>query len=140
MTFPSLTLKAKKPPSPLYPKSLNTIGNHLKKAKLDRGLFQKQVAKEIVVDPFTVLNWETGATNPKFRYLAAIIQFLGYNPAPVDPAAPFHVRLKGRRLELGLSLKQLNLNETTIRKLETGRSKKATRETMKKVYHFIKLA
>lgn len=143
MTFPSLTLKAKKPPSPLYPKSLTTIGDHLRKVRLDRGLRQRDVAGIIGADPFTVLNWETGATNPKLRYLPAIIRFLGYNPIPVDPALPLQVKLKARRWELGLSLKELaknlKLNEYTIRKLEAGRSKKPTRETLEKVYRFLKL-
>jgi hypothetical protein len=39
------------------------------------------VAELIGVDLFTVLNWERGATKPKFRYLPAIIRFLGYNPS-----------------------------------------------------------
>jgi DNA-binding XRE family transcriptional regulator len=99
------------------------------------------VAGIIGVDPFTILNWETNATNPKFRFLPAIIRFLEYNPAPVTQEAPLHIRLKARRLELGLSLKRLanrlNLNESTIRKLEEGRAKKPAQETLKKIFGFL---
>ncbi|MGE5692594.1 MAG: helix-turn-helix domain-containing protein [Candidatus Zixiibacteriota bacterium] len=120
---------------------MNTIGDHTKRARLDRGLFQKQVAQEIGVDPFTILNWETGATKPKFRFLPAIIRFLGYNPFPIQLDSPLSVRIKARRHELGLSLKQLakilNLNECTIRKVEAGKSKRPARDTLQKVANFI---
>jgi DNA-binding XRE family transcriptional regulator len=100
------------------------------------------VAKIIVVDPFTILNWETGAAKPKFRYLPAIIRFLGYNPCPAPPNSPIGVRLKARRIELGLSLKQLarklRLNECTLQKVEAGRSKKPTQESLEKMSRFIK--
>lgn len=143
VAFPSLTLKAKKPPSPLYPKSLNTIGDHIRKVRLNRGLRQRDVAQIIGVDPFTILNWETGATKPKFRYMPVIIRFLGCNPCPVPPDSPVGVRLKARRLELGLSLKQLakhlKLNEDTLRKLEAGRSKNPFRKTIEKVHRFLKI-
>jgi DNA-binding XRE family transcriptional regulator len=99
------------------------------------------VARIIGVDPFTVLNWETGATNPKFRYMPAILRFLGHNPNPVNPDAPLHIRLKARRVELGLSLKQLAkqlpLNETTIRKLKSERSKKPSEKLLSKVEQFL---
>ena len=88
---------------------------------------QKQVAEIIEVDPFTVLNWETDATNPKFRHIPAIIRFLGYNPFPVLPDAPLHIRLKACRQRLGLSqeklAKLLKVNESTVQKWETGKSK-----------------
>ncbi|MGH8003797.1 MAG: helix-turn-helix domain-containing protein [Limisphaerales bacterium] len=137
-----ITLKAKKPLPPNYPKSLNTIGDHIQKARLDRGLRQRDVAALIGADPFTILNWETGATQPKFRFFPAIIQFLGYNPNPVDPNQPLNIRLQSSRLQQGLSLKQLGkllkLNESTIRKLEIGRSKKPTQKTLEKVDRFSK--
>lgn len=109
--------------------------------RLDRGLFQKQVAKEIGVDSFTILNWETNATKPRFRFLPAIIRFLGYNPAPVSLEAPLPIRLKARRHDFGLSLrrlaKRLKLNVSTIRKLESGKSKKPTQETKVKISDFL---
>ena len=132
-----ITLKASKLLPPNYPKSLITIGDHIRKVRLDRGLRQRDVANLIGVDPFTILNWERRITNPKFRYMPAIIRFLGFNPCPIDPEAPFRVRLKASRLELGLSLKQLakrlKLKECTIRKLESGKSKNPATDTLDKV-------
>jgi transcriptional regulator with XRE-family HTH domain len=120
---------------------LNTIGDHIKKIRLDRGLRQRDVAKIIGVDPFTILNWETGATNTKFRYLPAINRFLGDNPCPVPPDSPLGVWLKARRHQMGLSLKRLakrlHLNDSTIRKLEAGRHKKPTQETLRKIFGFL---
>ena len=88
---------------------------------------QKQVAEIIEVDPFTVLNWETDATNPKFRFLPTIIRFLGYNPIPVLPDALLHIRLKTCRQRLGLSQEKLaklfKVNESTVQEWEAGKAK-----------------
>ena len=121
---------------------MTTIGDHIKKARLDRGLTQKQLAAQIGVDPFTILNWETGATNPKLRCMPAITQFLGYQPFPVQPDAPLYTRLKAYRQELGFTWEQLakllKLNVSTIQKWEAGKSKEPTQETLEKVDHFLK--
>jgi len=111
--------------------------------RLDRRLRQKDVAEQLGADPFTVLNWETGATNPKFRYLPGIIQFLGYNPFPTNPEVPLYVKLKARRLETGLSQKELarllKVNECTIAKWEAGKSKKPLLKLLNKVERFLNI-
>ena len=69
---------AAKPPPAAYPKRLTTIGDHLRKRRLDLGLFQEQVAQQIGVDEATIHNWEVTATEPSLRHLPRIIGFL-YN-------------------------------------------------------------
>ncbi len=53
-----MTLKASKPASPAYPKSLETLGDHIRKRRLDLGLEQQQVAARLGVSESTVWNWE----------------------------------------------------------------------------------
>jgi transcriptional regulator with XRE-family HTH domain len=48
--------------------------------RLDRRLYQRQVAEAIGVHPLTVTNWEINATTPPTPYLPAILGFLGYDP------------------------------------------------------------
>jgi hypothetical protein len=46
LPFCKIVLKAKKPASALYPKKLNTLGDHLRRKRLDLKLFQKEVARK----------------------------------------------------------------------------------------------
>jgi transcriptional regulator with XRE-family HTH domain len=43
---------------------------------------QRDVAERIGVDTATVTNWERDHTAPEFRWLPAIVDFLGYDPRP----------------------------------------------------------
>ena len=76
--FCDVTLSSKKPLSGAYPKTLKTLGDHLRKRRLDLKLFQKDVAKLLSVGEATIYSWERGRTKPQIRYMPKIIQFLGY--------------------------------------------------------------
>jgi len=56
------TLTAQKPLERAYPKELVTLGDHIKKRRLDLGLFQKDVAVAIGVGTCTITNWEKDRT------------------------------------------------------------------------------
>ncbi len=83
-----MTLTAPLPPDPAYPAELVTVGNHIRKRRLDLKLLQREVAAEIGVSTQTVQYWEAGRHQPAFRHLPAIIRFLGYDPAPAASASP----------------------------------------------------
>jgi transcriptional regulator with XRE-family HTH domain len=53
------------------------VGEHLKRARLDRGIQQRDAASEIGCDPGTLLNWEKGRVAPDVRFWPAILRFLG---------------------------------------------------------------
>lgn len=53
-----ITLKVQKPPNSAYPTALFTIGDHIKKKRLDMNLFQKDVAKLLGVKEESIYNWE----------------------------------------------------------------------------------
>lgn len=58
-----------------------TLGEHIKKRRLELGLTQKQAAKRLRVNSWTVLNWEKGETQPLTKSVPKIISFLGYDPS-----------------------------------------------------------
>ena len=64
-----------------YPASPVTIGEHLRKKRLDLGLTQAQVAEITGVTESTVWNWEHG-TPPNSRHRLKITKFLDDTSAP----------------------------------------------------------
>ena len=57
----------------------------MKKRRMDLGLIQREVARQIGADPWTIANWEKGKTEPVARFIPHILAFLGYDPR-TDPA------------------------------------------------------
>lgn len=82
------------------------MGDHLRKARLDRGLLQTQVAEQLGVNTQTVTNWELGHTPPDLPFIPKIIQFLGYTPWDGKPQSP-GVRLKAYRWTRGLTQEEM---------------------------------
>src|ERR1700720_743605 len=50
LPFCHLRLSTQKPKSSVYPKELKTLGDHIRRRRLDLGLLQRQVAQLISVD------------------------------------------------------------------------------------------
>ncbi len=67
------------------------------------GLIQKEVAKQLGVVPWTILNWEKGHTEPPIASIPKIMGFLGYDPFPVPKNLSQHLLMKRR--EMGWSIK-----------------------------------
>ncbi|MDD3926411.1 MAG: helix-turn-helix transcriptional regulator [bacterium] len=80
MPFCKVELKASKPLPEAYPKRLDTIGDHIRKKRLEMKLMQSQVAEIIGVTENSITNWEKHRTTPAFWHLPKIIEFLGYVP------------------------------------------------------------
>jgi DNA-binding transcriptional regulator YiaG len=79
-----------------------TIGEHIKKKRLQLKLTQKQVAKQLGVTEFSVLNWEVGDNQPDDApILSRVIRFLGYDPLPTGWTIPELLRAKRRELGMG---------------------------------------
>ena len=77
-TKPKLKLTIKRPKThpkgyPLKPK---TLGEKIRKYRMDLGWFQKDVAKFVGVATDTVTYWEKGRTKPSRDKLRKIKQFL----------------------------------------------------------------
>jgi transcriptional regulator with XRE-family HTH domain len=113
---------AKKPRPYVGPQEPRTWGEHLRRQRILRGLLQKEVANEIGVDPFTVLNWERGKCEPKIRFIPAITTFLGYCPwtAPATPGDRFRMTREGLGLSQAQAASLVGCDPATLSRWETG--------------------
>jgi transcriptional regulator with XRE-family HTH domain len=119
-----LRLEAKRT-DPRLPKELKTLGDHIRKKRIERGLFQRDVAALLDADTGSVNAWERNYHQPALRLLPAIIGFLNYNPDAITDEASVGRRIAVRRRALGISQQALagllGIDEGTLRGLERGR-------------------
>lgn len=134
-----MQLHAKKTVSKAYPKELRTIGDHIRKRRLDLKLTQKQVAELVGVDQTTVWNWESNRTEPLTRHLPSIIIFLGYSPFEASGQS-LGERLCNYRRKTGLSQKKLareiGIDPSTLSRLEKT-SSRCFNKVVKKATDFL---
>jgi transcriptional regulator with XRE-family HTH domain len=107
LPFCDTVLTARKPRDPAYPTELKTIGDHLRKRRLDLNLLQKEVAQRIGADTTSLWAWETNRKAPAVRFYPSIIEFLGYYPWQ-NESSTFGQRIKQFRYSRGLSQEQLS--------------------------------
>lgn len=72
-----ITLRGEKPNPTGYPKAPKTLGEALKKRRMDLGSLQREVATKLGVNEASVWNWEKGRTAPAKRFITRIRRFLG---------------------------------------------------------------
>ena len=117
-----MALQAAKPISPNYPKKLETLGEHIRKRRLELRLLQSDVAQLLLADKTSVFNWENNRTAPQVHHIPKIINFLGYNPLPA--ARSLSEKLMAARRTLGLSrramAKPLGIDPGTLRAWASG--------------------
>ncbi len=82
-----------------------TIGDHIRKRRLDLGLTQRDVARATGAGIQTVSLWEQGRHLPEIRYWPGVIRFLGYDPHP-EPTT-FADKLLAARRRCGYSQVEL---------------------------------
>lgn len=101
---------------------LATIGDHLRKRRLDLGLLQREVAERLGVDSCSITNWELKRTKPALHTLPGIVRFLGYTPWTGDGS--IGERLLAFRRERGLSqaafARLLGIDPATLSRWERG--------------------
>jgi len=102
-----------------------TLGDHIRRRRLELGLEQRELARQLGADEMTVCNWEKGRTFPSIRFLPRIVRFLGYVPFRLDSLSVGE-RLRLTRMLLGLSQRELarklGVDPSTVRKWEAGKS------------------
>ncbi|MEN5197014.1 helix-turn-helix domain-containing protein [Sphingobacterium faecium] len=89
-----------------YPERPLSIGDHIRKKRMDLKLLQKDVAKICDVTEGCITNWEKNRSSPQIQFFPCIIMFLGYLPFEFDETT-LSGRLKACRCRNGLSQKQL---------------------------------
>jgi len=121
LPFCHVTLKGQRPLPSTYPPHLKTLGDHLRKQRLDLGLLQKEVAKELGVSKSTITSWERKRAAPALWQIPRIIVFLRNSPLPQASIAEQLVML---RKHLGISQKRLawtlGIDPGTLARWEAG--------------------
>ena len=81
-----------------YPDWPKTLGEHLRKRRLNAGLLQKDVAKLLRVTTSSYRNWETFDHVPKPEVMSRIVKFLGRDPSDRSalPSGPSPDSVKAR--------------------------------------------
>jgi transcriptional regulator with XRE-family HTH domain len=114
------------PPPRGCPRDPRTLGDHLKKARLERGLLQDHVAREFGVSVSTLINWERNHTRVATRSVPQVVAFLGYDPR--EDTGQFGAQIRALRERQGLSqvalAAKLGLNASTVVAWERGRVQK----------------
>jgi transcriptional regulator with XRE-family HTH domain len=83
-----------------------TLGEHLRRRRIELGLYQKDVAARFGVTTSTVWNWEhTGSVD--LCSIPRVIEFLGYNP--ISQPKDLLERLSWYKQVNGLSLERLGI-------------------------------
>jgi transcriptional regulator with XRE-family HTH domain len=102
------------------------LGDHIRKRRLDLGLFQKDVAAAIGVDTCTVTNWERGRSEPELRFISRIVAFLRYEPEGAKPVT-LGERVKRYRYLNGISqedmARRIGIDPGTLGRLERDRGR-----------------
>jgi transcriptional regulator with XRE-family HTH domain len=107
-----------------FPDHPTTLGEHLKKARIERGLLQRDVAKSLRVDSMSIVNWEKRRTKVGARFVPAIIRWLGYDPLPEARSVAEWIVIE--RTRRGMARRQLaralRRDEGTLRQYEENRA------------------
>jgi len=105
-----------------YPANPKSIGEMIRKRRLDLGLRQRDIAEIIGCDKMTIINWEKGHTLPRINHMGAVVKFLGYNPFEKCDTMAQH--LMNHRKALGISQKdfarKLGVDQSTLARWERG--------------------
>ena len=105
-----------------YAECPQKLGEHVRKRRIEHGLIQKEVAKQLGVNTWTYILWEQDRSTPTIRYYPAIFAFLGYDPFPAPTTLSEQIATKRR--SLGLSFREvadlLGVDEGTVSRWESG--------------------
>lgn len=138
----NVNFQAKRPIDPAYPDELRTLGDHLRKVRLDRALSQPHVANLLGVTPDTVTGWELNRHEPYAKDARQLIQFLGYIPS-LENSESLGGRLRLARQVLGMTqreaAKQMGCDPSTVRLLELDLTRPA-KKTQERVLEFCRQA
>lgn len=64
--------------NPAYPKEPKTLGERIRKARMDKGLLIRELAALIGVSADTVINWELRGVKPTLKcHRQKVVEFLG---------------------------------------------------------------
>ena len=126
VALPFTKLQLQRPRPPVFPRGypieVRTLGDHLRRRRLELGLLQRTVAKQLRVSVEAIALWEKNRVRPRPRQYRAVIEFLGYDPEPTPPSIPG--RLASIRRHLGLTQAEfanlVGFDEGSVCRWESG--------------------
>ena len=136
LPFGKLRLTAKRPLDACYPKTLDTLGDHIRKRRLDLGLSQEALCIRLGVDESSLTHWELNQRQPGIRFYPRIHAFLEYCPLPEAGTRKLSQKIRVWREGLGLSqeamAKAMGVDESSLADWEAGRAEpmRRTRERL----------
>ena len=78
--FAKIRIRAKKRRISGIPANPKTIGEHIRKVRLERGLLQKDLAKILKVSEDSISKWENNKNRPRKSQFSKIEDFLNCIP------------------------------------------------------------
>jgi DNA-binding transcriptional regulator YiaG len=107
-----------------YRRLPHSLGEHVRKRRLDLGLGQREAAAQMGVHVETLKFWERGVLKPAIGIMPKVIEFLGTNPRPKPTT--FAELLLGYRACHGLCQVELSarlgVNPSTLGRWESGQT------------------
>ena len=102
--------------------TLGTVGDHIRKKRMDMDLYQREVAEIISAPEATGQMWECYGYEPRMRYWPGVISFLGYEP--YSPPRTMSEKVEVIRRRFGLTSRELaqriQADPGAITRWETG--------------------
>jgi transcriptional regulator with XRE-family HTH domain len=130
-----MSLKAQRPVHPAYPPALKTLGDHLRRRRMDLKLSQEQVATKLGASETSILNWEKNRRKPSLPFIPKIVEFLGYVPY-ISRSKTLGEKILAYRKSLGISqekmARSLGVDPGTLGRWERG-EKKLSKKSLKKL-------
>ncbi|WP_407919120.1 helix-turn-helix domain-containing protein [Desulforhopalus singaporensis] len=130
----SITKISQLPKNTKYPQNINSLGDHIRKRRLDLELEQKEVAKIIDVTESCIWNWENNRYEPRISHYPAIMNFLGY--CPYVRVRTWGDRIRLHRTHMGISCKKfakiISVDSASILRWE-NRANKPWKKLVEKV-------
>jgi len=82
--FWNFSIDVSKPVTYAVTDQSSSLGEYLKYERTKRRLRQREVAKIIDVTEVAISNWERNRTTIRLHLIPKVIEFLGYDPHPIE--------------------------------------------------------
>lgn len=107
-----------------YPEAPKTLGEHLRKRRLDLRRTQEQTAAHFGISPTAYHGWEADRNTPNIAKWPEVVRFLGYDPSPIP--TNFGEAVSAIRQSLGLDKRKfaarLGVDVKSVLNWEAGRT------------------
>jgi len=125
-----LSLSTKKPKNRKFPKEILTVGDELRKMRMDKNLTQHQVAKQLNVNKNFIYELELNKRKATIYALHKIYTFLGSIPKTLKiDKTTLQGKLFEHRIINGYTYKilaeKIGLDKSTLARIEKGKTCKA---------------